>query len=76
MANRNLNNIPLPTVTPTNGKRACYCRDTNTYSRKCCDGSYWAQGIGTIVRTEYFIIAENRDELLTEDGNDFMVPEL
>lgn len=32
---------------PTNGRRACLCED-NTYSRKCCDGSLQAQGIGNI----------------------------
>jgi hypothetical protein len=31
---------------PRNSKRACLCKDENTYSRKCCDGSLWAQGIG------------------------------
>lgn len=32
---------------PRNGRRACLCND-NTYSRKCCDGSLQAQGIGNI----------------------------
>lgn len=34
-------------TSPKNGKRACLCED-NTYSRKCCDGSLEAQGIGSI----------------------------
>ena len=29
------------------GKRACLCKD-GTYSRDCCDGGLWAQGIGNI----------------------------
>ncbi len=33
---------------PSNSSRACYCKDQNTYSRECCDGSLWAQGIGRI----------------------------
>lgn len=33
------------------GQRACLCPDENTYSRECCDGSIWAQGIGVITRT-------------------------
>lgn len=37
-------------VSPTNGKRACLCKDKNTYSIECCDGSLWAQGIGNITR--------------------------
>lgn len=32
---------------PKNGKRGCLCAD-GTYSRKCCDGSFEAQGIGSI----------------------------
>ena len=35
---------------PKNDSRGCLCKDTNTYSRKCCDGSIWAQGIGSINR--------------------------
>lgn len=30
---------------PRGGRRGCLCED-NTYSRKCCDGSLQAQGIG------------------------------
>jgi hypothetical protein len=32
---------------PKNDKRGCLC-DDGTYSRKCCDGSFQAQGIGNI----------------------------
>jgi len=32
------------------GQRACLCPEENTYSRECCDGSIWAQGIGSITR--------------------------
>jgi len=35
-------------TSPKTNKRACLCKDGNTYSRKCCDGSYQAQGIGKI----------------------------
>lgn len=34
-------------VSPTGGKRACACPD-GTYSKKCCDGSLQAQGIGSL----------------------------
>jgi hypothetical protein len=35
---------------PKNGGiRSCLCKN-NTYSRKCCDGTLWAQGIGSITR--------------------------
>jgi hypothetical protein len=38
-------------VTPSNssprgGRRGCLCKDGRTYSKKCCDGSLQAQGIG------------------------------
>lgn len=33
---------------PKNDKRACLCLDSNTYSRKCCDGYLINQGIGSI----------------------------
>lgn len=35
----------------TDGKRACLCPDGKTYSRKCCDGSFQAQGIGSVSGT-------------------------
>ena len=34
-------------TSPKTNKRACLCKN-GTYSRKCCDGSYQAQGIGKI----------------------------
>ena len=33
---------------PQNDRRGCLCKDGKTYSRKCCDGSFQAQGIGDI----------------------------
>ena len=30
------------------GTRSCFCKDKLTYSKKCCDGTLWAQGIGPI----------------------------
>lgn len=37
-------------TSPKGSSRGCLCKDENTYSRKCCDGSLWAQGIGNIYR--------------------------
>ena len=34
---------------PKNNRRAFLCANSNTYSRKCCDGSLAAQGIGSLV---------------------------
>lgn len=36
---------------PQNDRRGCLCPD-GTYSRKCCDGSFQAQGIGSITMGE------------------------
>lgn len=49
--------------------RACYCKDTNTYSIECCDGSLWAQGIGVIRKSEFYLIQENNFKILQEDNN-------
>jgi hypothetical protein len=27
-------------------RRGCLCKDKKKYSRQCCDGRLWAQGIG------------------------------
>lgn len=35
-------------TSPKSSKRGCLCKDGKTYSRKCCDGSLQAQGIGKI----------------------------
>jgi len=35
-------------ASPSSSTRACYCKDENTYSRECCDGSLWSQGIGRV----------------------------
>jgi hypothetical protein len=31
---------------PKNSRMACLCINTNTYSRKCCNGALLEQGIG------------------------------
>lgn len=48
---RKENKTPSRT-SPKSSERGCLCKDTNTYSRKCCDGSIWAQGIGKIYGTD------------------------
>ena len=40
-------------VSRQSNSRACLC-DDGTYSRKCCDGSLWAQGIGRIVAQPFY----------------------
>ena len=36
-------------TSPKGGRRGCLCADGKTYSRKCCDGTIGAQGIGSTV---------------------------
>jgi hypothetical protein len=33
---------------PKGSKRGCLCKDGKRYSKKCCDGTLRAQGIGKI----------------------------
>jgi hypothetical protein len=39
---------------PKNSRRACLCINTNTYSRKCCNGALLEQGIGNIQGTPQY----------------------
>jgi len=55
---------------PKGGSRGCLCPD-GTYSRKCCDGSIMAQGIGVIQQStiiEPYILREDGGYLLQEDN--------
>lgn len=51
---------------PKRGDRACFCKDSNTYSKKCCDGFLWSQGIGSISIAPSVIVTEF---LLQQDGS-------
>lgn len=33
---------------PKSASRGCLCKDGRTYSKKCCNGSFEAQGIGSL----------------------------
>lgn len=59
---------------PKNSRRACLCAD-NTYSRKCCDGSLQAQGIGDVSTkiVVNFLAQENGDLILQEDNGKIIV---
>jgi hypothetical protein len=56
-------------TSPKNSKRGCLCKDTNTYSVECCDGSLWAQGIGSTGRAYNSLLQENRSYLLQENNS-------
>lgn len=53
---------------PQNDRRACLCPD-GTYSRKCCDGSFQAQGIGNITRYLFHLYTEDGEKLQQENDN-------
>lgn len=53
---------------PKNDNRGCLCPD-GTYSRKCCDGSFQAQGIGNITRSLFFLYTEDGDIIVQENDN-------
>ena len=51
-------------VSPTGGKRGCACPD-GTYSKKCCDGSLQAQGIGSLESQSTSTIVNNNASVTT-----------
>lgn len=53
-------------TSPSGGRRGCLCKD-GTYSRKCCDGSLQAQGIGSITRTLFFLYTEEGEKFVQEN---------
>lgn len=57
---------------PQNQKRGCLCKD-GTYSRKCCDGSFQAQGIGNITRLNFYLYTEEGDFFVQENGHKIFV---
>lgn len=77
--NINDRNRPFKTpslTSPKSSHRACLCVDS-TYSRKCCDGSLQAQGIGSItgiviksylIQEEGYLLQENNDKILLNNG--------
>lgn len=47
-------------TSPKGGKRGCLCKD-GTYSKKCCDGSLEAQGIGNTESQGTSVKVTNRE---------------
>ena len=54
---------------PKGSRRACLCKDGATYSTKCCDGSFEAQGIGNVTRTGFFLLTENNKIIIQENNS-------
>ena len=53
---------------PKSSKRGCLCKDGRTYSRKCCDGTLRAQGVGRISGVGVLLL-ESGGNILQENGN-------
>ena len=49
--------------------KSLFVSDGRTYSRKCCDGTLEAQGIGSIHKTSNYLLQENRDLILSENND-------
>ena len=57
---------------PQNDKRACLCKD-GKYSRKCCDGTLQAQGIGNVTMQFSELLLEDGNDLLQENNNNIYI---
>jgi len=66
---RRRKNATLSYSSPRSSSRACLCPDGRTYSRKCCDGTLEAQGIGSLTGPIGFLLQENGFNLLQEDNS-------
>jgi len=66
---RRRKNATLSYSSPRSSSRGCLCPDGRTYSRKCCDGTLEAQGIGSIHKTSNYLLQENRGKILAENND-------
>ena len=53
---------------PQNDKRGCLCKN-GKYSRKCCNGTLQAQGIGNITEIRDSLLQETAFKVLQEDNS-------
>lgn len=55
-------------TSPKDSKRGCLCADGKTYSSRCCDGTLQAQGIGSVNKSQGYLLTETRNLLKQEDN--------
>ena len=60
-------NETLGNAVPSGSRRGCMCKN-GTYSRKCCDGTLRAQGVGRISGIGVLLL-ESGANILQENGN-------
>ena len=58
-------------TSPRSSRRGCLCKK-GTYSKKCCDGSLQAQGVGSLYG-EDLLLTESGTYLQQENGNNIKV---
>ena len=63
------NNETVSNSSPRSKRRGCLCKN-GTYSRKCCDGTFRAQGVGRISGVGVgVLLLESGGNILQENGN-------
>ena len=62
---RYITHLPIP----QDKRRGCLCRDTDTYSRKCCEDDYMNQGVGNVTKSYFFLLTENNEKFIQENGH-------
>ena len=65
----NRNNVLPSRSSPRSNTRSCLCADTNTYSRKCCQGAMINQGIGNVTGVEDNFLTKEDDDLILQEDN-------
>lgn len=58
---------------PQNASRGCLCKDGKTYSKRCCDGSYKAQGIGSLEGQGSSEISQIRNSFNNDFNKEFAI---
>lgn len=70
------NFIDVSRSSPKSRDRACLCKDSLTYSKKCCDGTLFAQGIGSITMappTTGYLVNQDNTFLLQQDSSKIII---
>lgn len=70
------NFIDVSRSSPKSRDRACLCKDLQTYSKKCCDGTLFAQGIGNITMTPPttgYLLNQDSTFILQQDSSKIII---
>ncbi len=70
------NFVDVSRSSPKSRDRACLCKDLLTYSKKCCDGTLFAQGIGSITMPPAelgYLLNQDGTFLLQQDSSKIII---